>query len=54
MTNKLGGKAVKAIDTAGKVVLTGKLKRYIDVNTDFGQTRDRAFLNRTPPVCYRL
>ncbi|MBK8190344.1 MAG: LamB/YcsF family protein [Vampirovibrionales bacterium] len=46
MTNKLGGKAVKAIDTAGKVVLTGKLKRYIDVNTDFGQTRDRAFFEQ--------
>lgn len=30
-------------DTARKTVLTQKLNRYIDLNTDFGQSADRAF-----------
>lgn len=30
-------------DTVRKVVLSQKLNRYLDLNTDFGQTADRAF-----------
>jgi 5-oxoprolinase (ATP-hydrolysing) subunit A len=33
----------KISDTVRKVVLSQKLNRYIDLNTDFGQTADRAF-----------
>jgi UPF0271 protein len=33
----------KIADLSRKVILSQKLKRYIDLNTDFGQSRDRAF-----------
>lgn len=33
----------KISDTVRKVVLSQKLNKYIDLNTDFGQTADRAF-----------
>lgn len=36
----------KTIDTASKMALTSRLKHYIDVNTDFGQSRDRAFFDK--------
>jgi 5-oxoprolinase (ATP-hydrolysing) subunit A len=32
----------KPIDTAKKVILTQRQKRYLDLNTDYGQTRDQA------------
>jgi UPF0271 protein len=33
----------KTPDTAKKVILTEKLKRYIDLNTDYGQTGEAAY-----------
>lgn len=33
----------KPSDMARKVILTQKLKKYVDINTDFGQTQDQAF-----------
>lgn len=35
----------KPADLARKVILNQKLKRYIDINTDFGQNQDRAFFD---------
>ncbi len=41
----------KTVDTSRKILLTGKLKHYIDLNTDFGQTQDKEFFARED---YRL
>ncbi|MBX2860804.1 MAG: LamB/YcsF family protein [Vampirovibrio sp.] len=38
---------VDKLQAAQKVILKDDLKRYIDLNTDFGQSRDTAFFNRT-------
>lgn len=38
-------------DLARKVLISGDLERYVDINTDFGQTRDKAFFEKTG---YRL
>ncbi|WMU93439.1 5-oxoprolinase subunit A [Microcystis phage MaAM05] len=37
----------KTIDLAKKVLLSHKVKRFIDLNTDLGQTRDLAFFKKT-------
>lgn len=37
----------KAVDLAKKVLLSHKVKRFIDLNTDLGQTRDLPFYERT-------
>jgi len=35
-----------AVDTSRKVILTDKLKHYVDLNTDFGQSQDTAFFEK--------
>lgn len=35
----------KTVDTSRKVILTDKLKHYVDLNTDFGQSQDNDFFN---------
>ncbi len=37
----------KTADLARKLVLSNQLKHYVDLNSDFGQTRDRAFFEST-------
>ncbi len=37
----------KTIDLAKKVLLSHKVKRFIDLNTDLGQSRDLAFFKKT-------
>jgi UPF0271 protein len=37
----------KSIDLAKKVLLNTKVKRFLDLNTDLGQSRDQAFYKRT-------
>lgn len=33
----------KSVDLAKKILINHKVKRFVDLNTDLGQTRDRAF-----------
>jgi UPF0271 protein len=37
----------KSIDLAKKILLNNKVKRFMDLNTDLGQSRDQAFFQRT-------
>lgn len=37
----------KTVDLAKKVLLNNKVKRFVDLNADLGQTRDQAFYKRT-------
>jgi UPF0271 protein len=37
----------KTVDLAKKVLLSHKVKRFVDLNTDLGQTRDLAFFKKT-------
>lgn len=37
----------KTVDLAKKVLLNNKVKRFLDLNTDLGQSRDQTFFNRT-------
>lgn len=37
----------KTVDLAKKVLLNNKVKRFVDLNTDLGQSRDSAFFNKT-------
>lgn len=41
----------KTADLARKILLSPNIKRYVDLNTDLGQSRDRAFFEKTD---YRL
>lgn len=37
----------KSVDLAKKILLNNKVKRFLDLNTDLGQSRDQAFYKRT-------
>lgn len=37
----------KTVDLAKKVLLSNKVKRFVDLNTDLGQTRDQTFFAKT-------
>lgn len=37
----------KTVDLAKKILINHKVKRFVDLNTDLGQTRDQAFFKRT-------
>jgi UPF0271 protein len=37
----------KTVDLAKKILINNKVKRFVDLNTDLGQTRDQAFFAKT-------
>jgi UPF0271 protein len=37
----------KTVDLAKKILINNKVKRFVDLNADLGQTRDRAFYSKT-------
>src|SRR6478609_3220528 len=37
----------KPVDLAKKILISPKVKKFIDLNTDLGQVRDRAFFNKS-------
>lgn len=37
----------KPVDLAKKIIISNKVKRFVDLNTDLGQTRDQAFYAKT-------
>lgn len=37
----------KSVDLARKILISHKVKRFVDLNTDLGQVRDRAFFSKT-------
>ncbi len=40
----------KTVDLAKKVLINNKVTRFLDINTDIGQTRDRVFFAKHPEI----
>jgi len=37
----------KSVDLAKKILISHKVKHFVDLNTDLGQSRDQAFFTKT-------